>query len=56
VLNCTWDEVEAESVLRELELPVEKQQQRLYSYYLKLREEYRNSRISPNSASATNKP
>jgi hypothetical protein len=55
VLECTWSDLEAEIVLRNLNLPVE-EQERLHSYYLKLREEYRKAVQEPaqsNTASAT---
>lgn len=38
VLNYTWDDVEAELVLRNLEQSVE-ERQRLMDYFVKLREE-----------------
>jgi hypothetical protein len=38
VLNYTWDDVEAELVLRNLEQPAE-ERQRLMDYFVKLREE-----------------
>jgi hypothetical protein len=40
VVDCTWNDREAEIVLRNLRRPNE-EQQRLRGYYLKLREEYR---------------
>jgi len=40
VLDCTWNDLEAEIVLRNLNIPF-KEQQRLRRYYLKLREEHR---------------
>jgi hypothetical protein len=40
VLDCTWNDAEAEIVLRNLNLPLE-ERRRLHTYYLKLREEYR---------------
>jgi hypothetical protein len=40
VLNYTWDDIEAEVVLRNLEMPVD-ERQKLQNYYLRLREEYR---------------
>ena len=40
MLDCTWNDLEAEIVLRNLKAPDE-EQQRLHRYYLKLREEYR---------------
>jgi hypothetical protein len=55
VLECTWSDLEAEIVLRNLNLPVE-EQERLHSYYLKLREEHRKAVQPPaesNTASAT---
>jgi hypothetical protein len=42
VLDCTWNDQEAEIVLGNLNLPFE-EQQRLHNDYLKLREEYRNT-------------
>jgi hypothetical protein len=49
VLNCTWDDQEAEIVLRRLQLHVE-EEQKLGRFYLKLREEYRKSRQAQGSA------
>jgi hypothetical protein len=46
VLDCTWNEAEAEIVLRNLNLPSQ-ERQRLHTYYLKLREEYRNALPAP---------
>jgi hypothetical protein len=46
VLDCTWNDVEAEIVLRNLNLPLD-ERQRLHSYYLKLREEYRKALAAP---------
>jgi hypothetical protein len=40
VLNYTWDEVEAELVLRNLQQPID-ERQKLRDYYLRLREECR---------------
>ncbi|HEX4135488.1 MAG TPA: hypothetical protein VHY84_12815 [Bryobacteraceae bacterium] len=40
MLDCTWNDLEAEIVLRNLGGPHE-EQQRLQRYYLKLREECR---------------
>ncbi|HEX4278258.1 MAG TPA: hypothetical protein VHZ74_23045 [Bryobacteraceae bacterium] len=40
VLNYTWDDVEAEVVLRNLEVPVN-ERQKLQDYYRHLREECR---------------
>jgi hypothetical protein len=54
VLNCTWDDVEAELVLRNLELPVD-ERQKMHNFYLKLREEYRRKstqKPAPNGAEA----
>jgi hypothetical protein len=48
VLNCTWDDVEAASVILKLELSL-KEREKLHSY-LKLREQYRKS--SQSSASS----
>lgn len=53
MLNCTWDDVEAETALRRLNLPVE-EQRKLHHYYLKLREEYRKAvqaAVSPDAES-----
>jgi hypothetical protein len=47
VLDCTWNDLEAEIVLRNLNVPVA-EQQRLRGYYLKLREE--NRKASPSQA------
>jgi hypothetical protein len=46
VLDYTWSDLEAEIVLRNLNVPVE-EQRRLRDYYLKLREEYRKATDSP---------
>jgi hypothetical protein len=46
VLDCTWNEAEAEIVLRNLKRPL-KERQRLNSHYLKLREEYRKALPAP---------
>jgi hypothetical protein len=54
VLDCTWNDAEAEIVLRNLNLPFE-ERQRLHSYYLKLREEYRKA-LPPTPASSQEKP
>jgi hypothetical protein len=43
VVDCTWNEQEAEIVLRNLDLPAEKQMQ-FRTLYLNLREEYRSFR------------
>jgi hypothetical protein len=48
VLDCTWNDAEAEIVLRNLNLPIE-ERQRLHSYYLKLREQYRQALPTPAS-------
>jgi hypothetical protein len=53
VLDCTWNDVEAEIVLNNLNVP-HAEQQRLHSYYLKLREEYRKGLPAP--ASSQDKP
>jgi len=53
VLTYTWDDLEAEIVLRKLELPPEEQQRR---QYLKLREEYRNARQGPGLAAGEGSP
>jgi hypothetical protein len=49
VLDCTWNELETEIVLRNLNVPVA-EQQRLHRYYLKLREEYREGLALPASS------
>lgn len=46
MLDYTWSDLEAEIVLRNLNIPVE-EQRRLHDYYLKLREEYRKTTHSP---------
>jgi hypothetical protein len=46
VLDCTWNDLEAEIVLRNLNIPVA-EQQRLHGYYLKLREEHRKAPPAP---------
>ena len=46
MLDYTWSDLEAEIVLRNLNIPVE-EQRRLRDYYLKLREEYRKATHSP---------
>jgi hypothetical protein len=51
VLDCTWNDVEAEIVLRNLGVS-DDEQQKLHSYYLKLREEYRKATQSPASTDA----
>jgi hypothetical protein len=45
VLDCTWNDVEAEIVLNNLNVP-QAEQQRLQSYYLKLREESRKALLA----------
>jgi len=45
MLNCTWDDREAELVLRKLQLARE-EQKRLRDNYLALREKYRQSQNS----------
>jgi hypothetical protein len=52
VLDFTWNDVETEIVLRNLNGPVD-EQLRLHDFYLKLREEYRAAR--PLSASSDTK-
>jgi hypothetical protein len=47
--------MEAEMVLRKLELPFE-EQQKLQTYYQNLREEYRKARQVPGSAKTELKP
>jgi hypothetical protein len=47
--------MEAEIVLRNLNLPLE-EQQRLHSYYLKLREEHRKALQTPAPATAEGNP
>jgi hypothetical protein len=42
MLNCTWDDREAELVLRKVQLARE-EQQRLRNHYQALREQYRQS-------------
>jgi hypothetical protein len=46
VLDYTWSDLEAEIVMRNLNVPVD-EQRRLRDYYMKLREEYRNSTRTP---------
>jgi hypothetical protein len=46
VLDYTWSDLEAEIVLRNLNVPVE-EQRRLRDYYLELRAEYRRATHSP---------
>lgn len=46
MLDYTWSELEAEIVLRNLNLPSE-EQQRLRGYYQRLRDEYRKVTQSP---------
>lgn len=46
MLDYTWSDLEAEIVLRNLNVPVE-EQRRLRDYYLKLREDYRKAAKSP---------
>jgi hypothetical protein len=52
VLNCTWDDQEAEIVLRKLNLPLEEQQK---LRYLKLREEFSQKGQTPQATGAENK-
>jgi hypothetical protein len=53
LLDYTWNDLEAEIVLGNLNVPVE-EQRRLRDYYIKLREEYRKQTQSsaPNSEEA----
>ena len=46
MLDYTWSDLEAEIVLRNLNVPVE-EQRRLRDYYMKLREDYRKATLSP---------
>ena len=46
MLDCTWNDVEAEIVLNNLNVP-DAEQQRLHGYYLKMREEYRKALAAP---------
>ena len=46
MLDYTWSDLEAEIVLRNLNVPVE-EQRRLRDYYIKLRQEYRKATDSP---------
>jgi hypothetical protein len=48
VVDCTWNEQEAEIVLRNLNLPVE-EQMRFRTLYLNLRDEYRSFKPAPGS-------
>jgi hypothetical protein len=56
MLNCTWDDMEAVSAMRRLELPLEEQQKQLRSYYLKLREKYRKGRQASGSSDPVPSP
>jgi hypothetical protein len=49
VLDYTWNDLETEIVLRNLNVPVA-EQQRLHRYYLKLRQEYREGLALPTSS------
>jgi hypothetical protein len=49
VLDYTWNDLETEIVLRNLNVPVA-EQQRLHCYYLKLRQEYREGLALPTSS------
>jgi len=49
VLNCTWDDMEAEIALRRMGLSREDQQKA--EFYLKLREDFRSSGQAPMPAS-----
>jgi len=55
VLDCTWNDREAEIVLRNLRGQNE-EQQRLRGYYLKLREEYRKALRPAPSAETERRP
>jgi len=55
VLDCTWNDREAEIVLRNLRGQNE-EQQRLRGYYLKLREEYRKALRPAQSAETERRP
>jgi hypothetical protein len=48
VLDCTWNDLEAEIVLRNLGAPLE-EQQKLHRCYLQLREEHRKAMQAPRS-------
>jgi hypothetical protein len=54
VLDYTWNDLEAEIVLNNLNVP-HAEQQRLHSYYLKLREEYRKA-LAASPSSQEDKP
>ncbi|MDP9055167.1 MAG: hypothetical protein M3N93_12850 [Acidobacteriota bacterium] len=43
VLNCTWDDMEAETALRKLGVQSD-EQQRAEQFYLKLREDFKKKR------------
>jgi hypothetical protein len=49
VLDCTWNDLEAEIVLNNLNVP-SAEQERLHSYYLKMREEHRKALAAPPSS------
>jgi hypothetical protein len=55
VVDCTWNDLEAEIVLRNLNIPVA-EQQRLHGYYLKLREEHRKALSAPASSEEETAP
>lgn len=55
MLDCTWNDLEAEIVLRNLKGPNE-EQQRLHGYYLKLREEYRKALHLTQTADTEERP
>jgi hypothetical protein len=51
VLNCTWDDMEAETALRKLGVQLD-EQQRAEQFYLKLREADRMARPAPGKTAA----
>jgi hypothetical protein len=55
VLDCTWNDLEAEIVLRNLNAPAT-EQQRLRRYYLKLREEHRKALSAPAPSEEEGRP
>ena len=55
MLDCTWNDLEAEIVLRNLNMPVA-EQQRLHGYYLKLREEHRKALQAPAASLKEERP
>jgi len=48
VVDCTWNDMETEIVLRNLDVPVD-ERLRLHDFYLKLREEHSKTRSLPAS-------